>query len=118
MSMTTPPKSAYTDTVVGRVNRHRLIALLVCVPAALLSLRLWSPDPVTPAEALLTIVFFVAAYAGGAASVRAWPSARRRERAVATPPPAQVWFQRALSLMCALLSLLAALAALAMIRHG
>jgi TRAP-type C4-dicarboxylate transport system permease small subunit len=116
--MTERSNSAYTDTVVGRVNRHRLVALFVCVPAALVSLRLWSPDPVTPAETLLTIVFFVAAYAGGAASVRVWPSARRRERAVAPPPKAQIWFQRALSILCALLSLLAALGAWAMIRHA
>jgi hypothetical protein len=100
---------SYWDSVVGKVNRHRLVAFFVCAPASWLALRILAHGPVTPAAALKVVLFAVAAYSGGSAAVSAWPSKRKQALAGDVPPTAlQVGLFRGLSVLCALLASLAA----------
>src|SRR3954452_4527959 len=83
---------SYWGTVVGRVNRDRVVAFFVCAPLAVLALYLFGRGPFTAAAALKCVVFSVATYSSGASAVSAWPSKRKQALAGDVPPTAmQIW---------------------------
>lgn len=113
-----PQRDSYIGTVVGHANRHRMVALFVCVPAALLALHVSSRDEVTGREAISMIVSVVAAYSSGAAAVRAWPSRGKQALAGAPLGAGPLWLFRGLSVACGALALLAALISWLVVRSA
>jgi hypothetical protein len=102
-------QTRYFGSLVGRVNRHRLIAVFVCTPLALALLYALGRGPIEARDILQTTLFAVGAYSSGAAAVSAWPSQRKQQLAGVPPSTAQVWLYRALGFLCGLLCVLALL---------
>jgi hypothetical protein len=99
----------YMGSLIGRVNRHRLIAVFVVMPIALTLLYTLGRGAIDGRDILQTTLFAVGAYSAGAATVSTWPTQAKQALAGAPPPAAQVWLYRALSVLCALLCMIALL---------